>query len=203
MMRGRITSGRKKEMARQPPSRVTGVSTYNLVVVPKPPVTDVTLRTQAYAAWDDDVSDESGELDFKRLTREEAQQLRESRPQVNPWQVVLLQAAVGLLLVGVGVLVWGWGATAKSMLYGVAAVVVPNVLLIRGTARFAGLGAVVVMFRFLLWEFVKIGAAVLMLAVAPKVVPELSWPALLIALFVCIKVNWLALLWQGRVKSKS
>lgn len=163
----------------------------------------MTLRTPAYAAWDDDASDEADDLHFKKLTREEAQHLRESRPQVEPWRVVLLQAFVGLLMVVGAVLVWGWGTVAKSMLYGVAAVVVPNVLLIRGTARFAGLGAVVVMFRFLLWEFVKIGAAVLMLAVAPKVVPGLSWPALLIALFVCIKLNWLALLWQGRVKTKS
>jgi ATP synthase protein I len=30
------------------------------------------------------------------------------------------------------------------------------------------------------------------------VVPDLSWPALLVALVVCVKVNWLALLWRRR-----
>jgi len=46
------------------------------------------------------------------------------------------------------------------------------------------------------WEMVKIAAAVAMLAAAPRVVPGLSWPALLVAMIVCMKVNWVALLWQ-------
>jgi ATP synthase protein I len=29
-------------------------------------------------------------------------------------------------------------------------------------------------------------------------VPDLSWPALLVALVVCIKVYWIALSWRGR-----
>jgi len=37
-----------------------------------------------------------------------------------------------------------------------------------------------------------------MLVLAPKVVPGLSWPALLVTLAVCIKVNWLALAWHSR-----
>jgi ATP synthase protein I len=51
---------------------------------------------------------------------------------------------------------------------------------------------------FMLWEAVKIGVAVAMLVAAAKVVPDLSWPALLVAMIVCMKVNWLALLWQRR-----
>jgi ATP synthase protein I len=35
------------------------------------------------------------------------------------------------------------------------------------------------------------------------VVPDLSWPALLAALTVCLSMNWLALLWQGRRNNKS
>ena len=54
------------------------------------------------------------------------------------------------------------------------------------------------MFRFMFWEMVKIGVAVAMLLAAPRVVPDLSWPALLVAMIVCMKVNWLALLWRGR-----
>jgi ATP synthase protein I len=57
-------------------------------------------------------------------------------------------------------------------------------------------GAAVVGFMF--WEMVKIGVAVAMLVAAPGVVPGLSWPALLVAMIVCVKVNWLALLWQRR-----
>ncbi len=51
---------------------------------------------------------------------------------------------------------------------------------------------------FLFWEMLKIGVAIAMLVIATKVLPNLSWPALLIGLVVCIKVNWLALLWRGR-----
>ncbi len=54
-------------------------------------------------------------------------------------------------------------------------------------------------FNFMFWEFLKIGVSVVMLAAATKVVPSLSWPAMLITLVVCMKMNWLALLWQGRV----
>ena len=39
---------------------------------------------------------------------------------------------------------------------------------------------------------------VAMLLIAAKVVPQLSWPVLLVTMVVCMKVNWLALLWRGR-----
>ena len=38
-------------------------------------------------------------------------------------------------------------------------------------------------------------------AAAPGLVAELSWPALLVALIVCIKVYWVALSWRGRRKN--
>jgi ATP synthase protein I len=51
---------------------------------------------------------------------------------------------------------------------------------------------------FMFWEMLKIGVAVAMLAIAVRVVPNLNWPALLVTMVVCIKVNWVALLWRGR-----
>lgn len=48
------------------------------------------------------------------------------------------------------------------------------------------------------WEMLKIGVAIAMLVIAVRVVPNLSWPALLVTMVVCIKVNWVALLWRGR-----
>ncbi len=53
-------------------------------------------------------------------------------------------------------------------------------------------------FGFMFWEMVKIAVAVAMLAAAPRVVPDLSWPALLVAMIVCVKVNWLAMLRRRR-----
>jgi ATP synthase protein I len=48
----------------------------------------------------------------------------------------------------------------------------------------------------MLWEMVKIGVSVLMLVLAPKIVQPLSWPALLVALVLCMQVYLLALLWR-------
>ena len=50
----------------------------------------------------------------------------------------------------------------------------------------------------MVWEAVKLMLAVAMLALAPRMVAGLSWPALLIGMVVCLKVYWLALLWRGR-----
>jgi ATP synthase protein I len=51
---------------------------------------------------------------------------------------------------------------------------------------------------FMVWEFVKIAVSVAMLALAPRLVQNLSWPALLVAMVLCMKVYWLALAWRGR-----
>ena len=64
-------------------------------------------------------------------------------------------------------------------------------------------GAAAAQVRFLMWAFVKLGVAAAMLAAAARVVPDLSWPALLVAMVVCLKVYAWALLWQRRVKKNA
>jgi ATP synthase protein I len=59
-----------------------------------------------------------------------------------------------------------------------------------------GSGAV----SFMLWESVKIAVTVLMLMLAPKIVQPLNWPALLVALVLCLQVYWVALSWRVRPK---
>jgi ATP synthase protein I len=116
---------------------------------------------------------------------------------VSPWRVVWVQFLVGLVCV----LVIGGLTLQASMvwsaLYGMAATVLPSALLARGMTRGAA-GAVTAAAGFLLWEMLKIGTAIAMLLIAAKVVPQLSWPALLVTMVVCMKVNWFALLWRGR-----
>ena len=150
----------------------------------------------------DEASVEDGQEKFKSLTKEEAQALRSRLPQLSPWRVVAAQAAAGLVMT---VLCWlvitGRGAV-WSALYGAATVVVPTALLARGMTRMNRLPEVkanVAAFNFMFWEFLKIGVSVAMLAAAVLIVPDLSWPALLVTMIVCMKMNWLALLWQGRV----
>ena len=137
---------------------------------------------------------------FKTLTREEAQALRAKYPPLSPWRVIAAQAAVGLAMAAIW---WAFsrrGGAAWSALYGAATVVVPGALLARGlTARLFGGNAGAAVLGFLLWESLKIAAAVAMLVAAARVVPDLSWPALLVTMIVCMKVNWLALLWRRKV----
>lgn len=149
-------------------------------------------------AWADEPDADAAPA-VRALTRQEAQALRERDPPLSPWRVVAVQAVVGGVVALLAGLLFGSQAVAWSVLYGAAAVVVPAALMARGmTSRLSSvtLGASAV--SFMLWEFVKIGVSVAMLALAPKVVPGLSWPALLAGLVVCMKVYWVALLWRGR-----
>ena len=133
----------------------------------------------------------------KPWSKEQAQTWRKKNPSVSPWRVVAAQAVAGLVCAAV---VWALtrrGEAAWSALYGAAAVVVPNVLMARGMTR-GTRNPLAAAAGFMFWEMLKIGAAVAMLAIAVRVVPNLSWPALLAAMVVCIKVNWFALLWRGR-----
>jgi len=135
---------------------------------------------------------------FEPLSPEQAQALRAKHPPTSPWRVVAAQAVAGALCTA---LTWGitqCSGTAWSALYGAAAAVLPNALLARGMSRRTSSDPGAAVFGFMFWEMVKIAVAVAMLAAAPRVVPDLSWPALLVAMIVCVKVNWLALLWQRR-----
>lgn len=143
-------------------------------------------------------ADERTDPPFKTLSREEAQALRASIPQVSPWRVVAAQAAAGLVCGAIAWLVTQRSGVAWSALYGAAAVVVPGALLARGMTRGTSSDPGAAAFGFMFWELVKIGVAVGMLLAAPRVVPDLSWPALLLAMVVCVKVNWWALLWRRR-----
>lgn len=146
------------------------------------------------ADWPADT--EADEAPIRRLSRDEAQALIRAQPSVSPWRVVAVQALAGLLCSALA----GWligGPAGWSALYGAAAAVLPNALLARGLTRGAG-NPVAAAAGFLFWEMLKIGAAIAMLLIAAKVVPQLSWPVLLVTMVVCMKVNWFALLWRGR-----
>ena len=149
------------------------------------------------SAGDEQSGSRSDSKDFKRLTHEEAQRVRAGIPQVSPWRVVAAQAAAGLVCWAVTWLLTRSGGAAWSALYGALAVVLPGALLARGMTRGAG-SPVAAAAGFLFWEMLKIGVAIAMLVIAARVVPGLSWPALLLTMVVCMKVNWVALLWRAR-----
>jgi ATP synthase protein I len=145
--------------------------------------------------------DEANNAPIKPLSRQEVQDLKARHPAVSPWRVVGLQLLVGLLMAA-GVVVAGKQIWLWSVLYGAATAVVPGVLMARGmTSQLSSLSPSVSAVSFMLWEFGKIGVSIAMLMLAPKLVPALSWPAMLVALAVCIKVYWIALSWRGRKQS--
>lgn len=150
--------------------------------------------------WDD-TEDGAADKSFKRLSREEAAALRAHEPPVSPWRVIAVQAAVGVVVALIGWLITGRTEVAWSLLYGAATVVLPGALMARGmTSRLTSMAPGTSAVSFMLWEFVKIGVSVAMLAVAGRIVQPLVWPALLLGLVVCIKVYWVALLWRRRAK---
>ena len=152
-----------------------------------------------HGRWDDEEEDAPP----IPLTPEQAQALRAELPSISPWQVVRAQAGVGLVVSLLCLCFGGRGALFWSALYGTACVVVPSALLARGMAGLPGAGPAAVAVGFMVWEGVKVLLTVAMLVAAVRVVPDLSWPALLAALTVCLSMNWVALLWQGRRKNKS
>jgi ATP synthase protein I len=152
-------------------------------------------------AWDHE-EQQAGQAPVRRLTREEAQALLAKDRSVSPWRVVAVQAAVGVAVAVVFGLATGQGSYAWSALYGAGVVVVPGALMARGmTSRVTSLSPATSAVGFMAWEMVKLGVSVLLLVLANRVVVPLSWPALLVALVVCIKVYWVALWWRRPKKN--
>lgn len=139
--------------------------------------------------------DDDDEAEFKVLTADEARQLRLRNPPVSPWWVVAGQLGVGLVAALLAWALTGQRSVGWSVGYGALAVVIPAALFARGMmGRFASLNPATAAMAFFLWEAVKIGVSVALLALAPRMVPGLSWLAMLIGLVVTMKVYWVALL---------
>jgi len=141
------------------------------------------------------------ESDFSPLTPEQAQRLIAQNPSLSVWWVLSAQLVVGVLAAMVAGILTGQGASAWSAFYGCLAVVIPGALFARGLrSQFSSISAVTAGFGFFVWEAVKIGVSVAMLAAAPRLVADLDWLAMLIGLIVTLKVYWLALLVRRKRK---
>lgn len=156
-------------------------------------------RSDRSDKWADTGRDEVDEQQVKSLSPEEARAWRARHPAISPWRVVRVQVLVGLTFAVVAVAFARESNVFWSALYGAGVVVIPGAVMARGlTSRLStgapGSGAV----GFMVWELVKLLVSVAMLVLAPKLLPHLSWPALLVAMVVCLKTYWVALLWRGR-----
>lgn len=145
--------------------------------------------------WTDEVTEDPP---VKPLTREEAQALLARLPAISPWRVLMAQLGVGVVVALLSGLLTRSASGAVSALYGAAAVVVPGALLAWGLTRRPATAPAALPVRFMFWEFVKLAMASAMLVSAVRVVHDLNWPALLVAMIVCMKTSWLAPFWRRR-----
>jgi ATP synthase protein I len=146
--------------------------------------------------FDEDAEEKSP---VRPLDAHEARRLREQHPPVSPWWVVAGQAGVGVLAA-----LAAWALTGKQNVgwsagYGALAVVIPAAIFARGlTSRFSSLNAASAAAGFLVWEMVKIASTIALIGAAPKLVRDLSWPAMLVGLVLAMKVYWVALAFSPR-----
>ena len=141
------------------------------------------------------------ELEFKRLSPDEAKAFSKTHPQLSPWWVVGLQILVGLLVALVAGLVTQRANAAWSAGYGALVVVIPAVLFARGmTSQFTSMNLATAGVGFFVWEAVKIVVSGVMLLLAPRLVANLDWLVMLIGLIVTLKVYWLALAFQPKAR---
>ena len=147
-----------------------------------------------------DFQDEDEVEDFKPLTAQEATAWRSRFPQVSVWRIVAVQTVVGIVVAALAWLVTGRAAVGWSASYGALSVVLPAALFARGVVRQRPGGAGAAMAGIFGWQLVKLVLCIAMLAAAPKLVPDLSWLALLVGLIVVMKTYWVALLVRSGVR---
>jgi ATP synthase protein I len=147
-------------------------------------------------ANDEDAAQEPA---IRQWSADEVGALLQKLPAVSLWRIIAWQVLVGSLMAALAWWVSGRSAVALSVAYGAVCVVVPAAVMARGMASVLGrrhAGSAVICFA--VWELVKIVLTIAMLLVAPKLVEQLSWLALLAGFVVTMKVYWLAM-WRGAV----
>ncbi len=149
---------------------------------------------QALDTW----QDEDDNAPREPLSREQAQALLRARPGVSAQRVVALQLAVAL---AAGLLGWllGGRAVGLSALWGGGVVLLPAALFAGAMRRWlVRLAPAYALFGFAFGELLKIALTVVLLLLAPRVLPEPNWPALLLGLAATLQVYWIALLLRGK-----
>ena len=127
-------------------------------------------------------------------SRAEAVDLRHRKPSLSPWRVVGWQLAVAVLGATVALLATGTASVAASAFYGGMVVVLPGALMARAATRdVTGVAPAVGALSLLAFQAFKLMATLFLLALAPRLIGELHWPALLATLAVGLQTYWVAL----------
>ncbi len=152
---------------------------------------------QALNTW----QDEHEEAPREPLSPEQAQALLRAKPGVSAWRVVSLQLGVTVFAAALGWL-FGGATSALSAAWGGGMVLLPAALFAGAMQRWlVRLPPAYALFGFAFGELLKIALTVLLLVLAPRALPAVSWPALLLGLVATLQVYWIALLLRGKSRS--
>lgn len=174
---------------------------------------DQAAGARRWRVWADDEPDEGAAAGCKPLSREEAQAWRRRQRMPGMRHVLAAQALVWVLAIVGAWLAWRfvWPQRAglvASVAWGGACAFVPALAMawgmgggLRGRWRqdAAVQPARSALARWLVWEGIKVLLALTMLVAAPRLVPDLSWPGLLVGLVVVLKGYVLAW-WLARIR---
>lgn len=162
-------------------------------------------------AWPD-TADGGEEAAFKPLTPAEAQAWRQRQPADSVWRLVGLQVVLVMVVAVVSGLWARDAAVVWSSVYGGCAVLLPTALMAYGLTS-SGLAkclavvwpgwAKAALAGLLFWEGVKVLLVLALLWLAPRLVPELSWLALVAGLVVVLKAYWLELYMRSRSRPRT
>lgn len=109
------------------------------------------------------------------------------------WIAVLLQAFI-TLLAGIATWLGGGPLYAVSLVAGGGSIVIPNALLALRLSTSQPRFAPVVL---LIGEFVKIALSIVLLWLAYRWIPDLSWGALIVGVVLALKIVWITPWVQG------
>jgi len=141
------------------------------------------------------LADDDAIEELKPLTAQEAAAWRANQAVTSPWRVLWLQALVGGVLVALTAAFTSRPPLVASVAWGVFSVWLPALVFARALARQGRhRGAGSALLGFFVWELVKVVLTVALLMVAPRVVAELSWAAMVAGFVITLKVYWLAMM---------
>ena len=146
-----------------------------------------------------DLECEHESREIQAWTKEQAQHWRNTQGSDQSVLMLLLAQLVVVLVFAVASAYWGLSA-AKSALYGGLSVSVPAWLMAFRLGYLSKSPTVKSLdqtwaIKFLVWESLKILLSIVMLVFAPKVLGEVNWLVLVLAVVLSIKSYWLMLIW--------
>ncbi len=121
--------------------------------------------------------------------------------------VIDMLAAVGLQIAAVAVLalfagVWAGGESARSVMLGGAAAIIPNALFALRLTLHRKRAPESYPVVFFLWEFVKIGLTIVLLFWIVKTQADIRWLSLLLGLIVALQAPLFAMAFERGLPSR-